>query len=106
MPMSTCPSRESGASGAWEAGGPAPRGPASRGDPFLECRLARGEAGDRDAVGGAADVIHPRAVAELDRERLPAVLPADPDLEIRIGSPPVGDCPTHQHADSLLVDGM
>src|SRR5207253_3080083 len=45
---------------------------------FLQRRLRRGEAGQRNAVRRAADVVEAQPVAELDGPRLAAVLAADP----------------------------
>ena len=49
-------------------------------------RLRGGEAGDRDAEGGARDVVEPRLFAEGDRGRIAAVLAADAELEVGRGS--------------------
>src|SRR5204863_303052 len=49
--------------------------------------LCRGEAGDGDSERGAADVVEADPVAELDRPRVAAVLPADAALEVLAGAP-------------------
>jgi omega-6 fatty acid desaturase (delta-12 desaturase) len=47
--------------------------------------LRRRDAGDRDAVRAAGHVVEPGHVEEVDRERVAAVLAADPELERRLG---------------------
>src|SRR4051794_3754480 len=48
----------------------------------VERGVGGGEAGDGDAVGGAAHVVQPDAVEELHRARVAAVLAADAELEV------------------------
>jgi hypothetical protein len=47
--------------------------------------LRRREAGDRDAEGGARDIVEPRLFAEGDRGGIAAVLAADAELEVGTG---------------------
>ena len=47
---------------------------------------AAAKAGNRDAVRGAAHVVHADFVAELDAGRLTTVLAADSNLEVRTWS--------------------
>src|SRR5262249_40526224 len=65
-------------------------------DRGLCCRQPR----DRHPVWRARNIIHPRAIAELDGTGLAAVLAADPDLEIRACRASVLHGPFDQHADA------
>src|SRR5919205_1455291 len=56
-----------------------------------------GEPGDRHAERGAGHVVETDVVAEPDGAGLPAVLPADPHLELGSRGAAVGD----RHADEL-----
>src|SRR5439155_2775390 len=50
--------------------------------PGFHRRLSGREPGDRNPIGGAADIVEPERMAELDRRRVPAVLAADADLYV------------------------
>src|SRR2546428_4371305 len=87
---------------------------------FLDRRLTGGEAGDRDAVRGAADVVHAGRVEEPYRAGVPPVLATDADLQTGMsGSPPLAgeqdELPDpiaveslervlHEDAEAFLVD--
>src|SRR5262245_25041773 len=77
---------------------------ASRLRALAESRLGRREAGDGDHEGRAGHIGHPDAVAELDRGRLPAVLTADADLEVRTRAPPALDTDLDELAHAFLVE--
>src|SRR6185369_11726448 len=65
--------------------------------------LRGGEAGDRHAVGRAADVVQADALAELDRRRVAAVFAADAQLYIGPGRPAPFGGDADQVADAFLV---
>src|SRR5688572_2566710 len=71
-----------------------------------QSRLRGGQPRDRHPERGAADVVEPDLVTELDRARLAAVLAADADLEVRPGLPSLGDGHLHQPADALAVERL
>src|SRR5437899_3075187 len=73
---------------------------------LLQGGLGRRQPRDRDAVGGAAHVIHAGPVAETDGDRITAVLAADADLETRAGRATPLDGPEHQLPDALLVERL
>ena len=68
--------------------------------PGAERRLGGRQSGDRDAEGGAGDVIQARLVAEDDRGRVAAVLAADADRQVRPRRPPLGGRQRDQPADA------
>src|SRR4029453_12103378 len=72
---------------------------------FLERRLRRGEARQRDAVRGAGHVLQAELVAERDRGRLTAVLPADAHLDVLHAAAAL-DRDAHEVADAALVDRL
>src|SRR2546427_122300 len=74
--------------------------------PRFDRRLRRRQAGDRDAVGRAAHVVHAGAMAEAYRARFTPVLAADADLEARVRGAAALDGPKHELADALLVQGL
>src|SRR5690606_39948698 len=61
----------------------------------VEHRTGSREAGDRDAVGGARDVVPPDELEERDRCGVATVLVAEPDLEGALG----GAAPLSAHPD-------
>src|SRR5690349_22467108 len=66
--------------------------------------LGGGQAGDRHAVGRAADVIQADALAELDRGRVAAMLAADAELDIRpLGPAALGGQP-YKITNAVLVE--
>src|SRR5512134_2641462 len=70
---------------------------------ILDLRLGRRQPRDGDHERRARHVRHPDAMAELHRRGLPAVLPADADLEAR-GRPPAAlDADPDQLAHPFLV---
>src|ERR1041385_755551 len=77
---------------------------AVHGPPLGQRRLGGGEPGDGDPIGRAGDVVHLLGLAEGHRARLPAVLAADPQLEVL----PHAAAQRHRHrdklADPLLVE--
>ena len=78
-----------------------------RGDARLrERRLRRRQPGERDAVGRARDVVEPEPVAEGDRARLAAVLPADPELDPGLRPPAALDRDPHEIPHSVLVQHL
>src|SRR5260221_9450522 len=107
MPISTArPSRAVAAPlGTLPTGGPPRPAPVDRRS-VGDGGLRRGQASDRDPVGGAADVVHPGAMAEGDRTRLAAMLTADPDLEVRPRLPAARDRPENELAHSFLVKSV
>src|SRR5262249_56533596 len=72
--------------------------------PFGERRPRRGEARDGHSERGARDVIEPGLVKEPDRCRIPAVLAADSDLELRIRLAPALGRDRHELADARLIE--
>src|SRR5262245_44091735 len=74
--------------------------------PAGDRRLRGGDAGDRHAVRGAADVVDPGKVEEGDRGRGARVLSADPETEVGPGlaSDPGGK--PDEPADAGLVDRL
>src|SRR4051812_178094 len=73
---------------------------------LLQRSLRRREAGERDPVRRAADVIEPDPVAELDRRRLAAVLAADAELDVRLRLPPPLHRDPHQVSDTFGVEHL
>src|SRR6185437_16001409 len=73
---------------------------------LFERSLRSREARERDAVGRAAHVVEPDAVAELHRRRLAAVLAADAELDVRLRLPPPLHRDPHQVADTVLVEHL
>src|SRR5262245_46072024 len=74
------------------------------GEALPDPRLRRGQPGSRYEVGGAGDVVHADLVTELDRRRLAAVLPADPDLEVGTPATAAVDPERDQLAHALLIE--
>src|SRR5438034_1441148 len=68
-------------------------------------RLRRSQTGDRDAVGGAADVVETHSLAERDRGRVAAVLAADAELDVRLHRPATLGGDADQVADAFLIEG-
>src|SRR5882672_6232348 len=73
---------------------------------FLERGLGGGEARDRDAVWGAAHVVHAGPVEEPHRARVPAVLATDADLQTGMGGASTLDGEQDELADPLAVEGL
>src|SRR5688500_3962785 len=71
---------------------------------LLQSRLAGGQPGDRNSIGGARHVVEAHRVTQLHRLGLAAVLAADADLERRARGPAVGDGHANQLADSGVVE--
>src|SRR6266571_4401204 len=90
--------------GRSRAPGSAPPAAAPGLRPIRERRLGRRQARDRDPVGRAADVVHPRLMAEGHGAGLASVLAADADLEPGPGRPTTLHRPEHQLAYSLAVE--
>src|SRR5262249_14164507 len=72
---------------------------------FLQRRLGRSEARERDAVRRARDVLEAELVAEADRLRLAAVLSADTHLDVLHAAAAL-DGDAHELADAALVDRL
>src|SRR5262249_37371211 len=77
----------------------------------LDARLGDGRWGgggprERHAVRRAAHIVEPQPVAEGDRARLAAVLPADTRLQRRLLPAPALDRDPHQLAHAPLVDRL
>src|SRR6476619_5445583 len=69
-------------------------------------RLRRREAGNRDAVRGARDVIQSDRVTKCDGRRLAAVLAADADFEVRLRLPPEPCAHRDELADTVLIEHL
>src|SRR3954453_4030626 len=72
----------------------------------VQRRLRRRHPGYRHAVGRAAHVVEPGELEEADRLRSPAVLAADPELQIRLGLASDPGSQPDEPADSGLVDRL
>ncbi|MCC6154791.1 MAG: hypothetical protein IT367_13575, partial [Candidatus Hydrogenedentes bacterium] len=70
---------------------------------FQQLRLRRRKSCDGHTRSGARHIAEPDLVAEMDRGRMASMLPADADLELRIGLAPFVYGQLHQFADTLLV---
>src|SRR5690348_10001640 len=68
--------------------------------------MCRREAGDRNAIGRAADVIEACAVAELDAAWVATMLAADAELQVGLGLPTACRGDFDQRTDTLAVDRL
>src|SRR5438093_11917940 len=68
--------------------------------------MGRREAGDRDPEGRTRHIVEAEEVAQFDARRIPAVLAADPDLQVLAVSSTLLDTGAHQLADALAVQGL
>src|SRR3954469_18931705 len=73
---------------------------------LLQRRLSRRPPRQRHAIGRAADVVEPEAVAERDRVGLAAVLAADAQLQVVLDAAAALDRDAHQVADTILVERL
>src|SRR5262249_42674801 len=73
---------------------------------LLERRLGGGEAGERDAVRRARDVVEGELVAERDGGRRAAVLAPDGELGAVLRLPAALDRDPHELADSIAVERL
>src|SRR5437879_2898912 len=64
------------------------------------------EAGDRDPEGRTRHIVEAEEVAQFDARRIPAVLAADPDLQVLADSSTLLDAGAHELADALAVQGL
>ena len=71
-----------------------------------ERRLSGCEARERHAVGRAADVVEPEAVAERDRARLAPCSPQMPIFSPGLRAAAALDGDPHQVADAFLVEHL
>src|SRR5216110_2908619 len=75
-------------------------------DLFSKLCMGRREAGDRYPEGRTRYVVEAEEVAQLDARRIPAVLAADPDLQVLADSSTFLDAGPHKLADALAVQGL
>src|SRR5438093_13609408 len=68
--------------------------------------MGRREAGDRDPEGRTRHIVEAEEVAQFDARRIPAVLAADPDLQVLADSSTFLDAGAHELADALAVQGL
>src|SRR6266700_2471577 len=78
---------------------------------FFQRRLRRGEAGDRNPIRRATDVVEPRVLADFDRARVAAMLAANPHLQFFMRllktcprRPPFRGCELQQPPHTLRVE--
>ena len=82
------------------------RHPSVRGFGRFHRRLPGRDPCDLDAVRGARDVVESRAVAELDRLGVAAVLTADAELDVRLDPPRQLGGHRDELADAILVERL
>src|SRR5438552_16135173 len=75
-------------------------------DLFSKLCMGRREAGDRDPEGRTRHIVEAEEVAQFDARRIPAVLAADPDLQVLADSSTFLDAGAHELADALAVQGL
>src|SRR4051794_12940206 len=80
--------------------------PAGRSVPLRQRGLRGGQPRDRHAEWRARDVVQPRLLAEGDGLRVPAVLTADPQLDVRPGASREPRGHLDQAADALTVERL
>src|SRR2546430_8131449 len=68
--------------------------------------MGRREAGDRDPEGKTRHIVGAEGVPRSVARRLPAVLAADPDLQVLADSSTLLDAGAHELADALAVQGL
>src|SRR6266704_2277193 len=73
---------------------------------LLDRRLSGGQARDRDAVRGAADVVHAGRVEEPYRAGVPPVLATDADLQTGMGGASPLDREQDELPDPIAVESL
>ena len=71
---------------------------------FADCSLCSSEAGDRDTVRAAGNVVQADLMAELNGSRVAAVFTADAQLDVRAGLTAQLGSHLDQLADANLIE--
>src|SRR5438552_18463465 len=75
-------------------------------DLFSKRCMGRREAGDRDPEGRTRHIVEAEEAAQFEARRIPAVLAADPDLQVLAHSSTLLAAGAHELADALAVQAL